>query len=116
MTTHPDHPFIDPHLLAMFMWQGFMAAKPWREADVVIYGGQIGAAVELSDCVTELHQALNARLAELVMPDFPGVMDYEVSEPFGAWCRQNFHCDPKDRRAEAKRLVDRFFDQGHTRR
>lgn len=55
---------------------------------------------------------LNARLAEVVMPDFPGVMDYEVSEPFGTWCRQNFHCDPKDRRAEARRLVDEFFDQG----
>lgn len=50
------------------------------------------------------------------MPDFPGVMDYEISEPFGAWCRENFHCNPKDRRAEAKRLVDQFFDQGTLKR
>ncbi|MFM9925441.1 hypothetical protein VLK31_20800 [Variovorax sp. H27-G14] len=50
----------------------------------------------------------------MVMPDFPGVMDYEVSEPFGAWCRENFHCNPKDRRAEAQRLVDRFFARGTT--
>ena len=39
-------------------------------------------------------------------------MDYEVSEPFGVWCRENFHCNPEDRRAEARRLVDQFFNQG----
>ncbi|MCY1207054.1 hypothetical protein D3C87_358600 [compost metagenome] len=116
MTTHPNPPFIDPHLLAMFVWQGFLQARPWGQADADLYGGQIGAAVELSDCVTELHQALNRRLTDVVMPGFPGVMDYEVSEPFGAWCRQNFHCNPRDRRAQAKRLVDRFFDQGMIKR
>jgi len=45
------------------------------------------------------------------MPDFPGGMEYEVCEPFGAWCRQNFRCNPKDRRAEVQRLVDPFLSQ-----
>jgi len=116
MTTHPNHLFIDSHLLAMFVWQGFMETKPWGEADADLYGGQIGAAVELSDCVTELHQVLNERLADVVMPDFPGVMDYQVSVPFGAWCRENFHCNPKDRRADAKRLVDTFFSEEEIKR
>lgn len=95
----------------MFMWQGFMEAKPWAEKDADLYDGRIGAAIELCDRVAELHEALNEHLADVVMPDFPGVMDYEVSAPFGAWCRDNFHCNPKDRRAEAKRLVERFFSQ-----
>lgn len=112
MTRHPNHPWIAPHLLAMFVWQGFMAAKPWSQADADLYGGQIGAGVELSDCVAELHQALNERLVDVVTPDFPGVMDYEVSEPFGAWCRENFGAAPHDRRAEAQHLVARFFNQG----
>lgn len=116
MTAHPNPPFIDPYLLAMFVWQGFLAARPWDQADADLHGGQIGAAVELSDCVTDLHQALNERLADVVMPNFPGVMDYEVSEPFGAWCRQNSYCNSKDRRTEARRLVDRFFEQGTIRR
>lgn len=116
MTTHPNHPFIDPHLLAMFVWQGFLAARPWGQEDADRYGGQIGAAVELSGCVTDLHQVLSERLAGVVLPDFPGLLDYEVNEPFGTWCRQNLHCNPEDRRTEAKRLVDRFFDQGMLKR
>lgn len=111
MTMHLNHPFIDPQLLALFVWQGFMQARSWGEADADLYGGQIGAAVELSDCVTELHPALDARLAYVLLPDFRGVIDREVSEPFGAWCRENFDCTPKDRRAEARRLVEQFFNQ-----
>jgi len=112
MTVHPNHALINPCILGMFVWQGFMQARPWDEADADFHGGQIGAAVELSDCVAELHQALSERLANGVMPDFPGVMDYEVSEPFGSWCRMNFRCNPTARQAEAQRLVNQFFDQG----
>lgn len=110
MTTATNRAPIDEGLLAMFAWQGFMEVAAWTEDESDTHGGQIGAASDLRQVVGVLHRVLSEYLASEPETDFPGVLDYEVSEPLGAWYRSNHHLGLGAAQAEAKRLVEQFFD------
>lgn len=107
MTLHPDK--INPVILAMFVWQGFMEAFPWTAADSDEHGGQCGAAVSLAPHVEILANSINGFLATKPDTDFPGVLDYEVSEPFGDWLRCRAHVSVEQSRVKADELVEKFF-------
>lgn len=107
MTLHPDK--INPIILAMFVWQGFMEAEPWGDEAADQHGGQIGAACNLAPYVEILADSINAFLATDPDTDFPGVLDYEVTERFGAWLRLNPTASTRGARAEADKLVESFF-------
>lgn len=107
MTLHPDK--INPVILAMFVWQGFMESRPWDEEASDALGGQIGAAAGLAPQVQILADSINAFLATEPDTCFPGVLDYEVSEPFGAWLRINPGTTPGQVRVWADVLVEKFF-------
>jgi hypothetical protein len=110
MTTATRRASIDEGLLAMFAWQGFMEVAAWTEDESDTHGGQIGAASDLRQVVGALHRVLGEYLASEPQTDFPGVLDYEVSEPLGAWYRRNHHLGLGAAQAEARRLVEQFFN------
>ena len=74
-------------------------------------GGHIGIMEELAG-YAELSQAI---LEHLAVEDWPGVYEYEVSEPFGTWwineaLKHGTPPDPVDaRKALLERMVD-FFE------
>lgn len=105
-----DRLAIRVELLAMFCWQGFMEAVPWSDAESDRYGGQIGAAAEVLVAVRVLREVLQAYLATNPQTGFPGVFDYEVSEPLGAWCRLSGPTHSPALKDEALRLVQAFFE------
>lgn len=110
MTNQRHRAPVHEGLLAMFAWQGFMEAAAWSEDESDAYGGQIGAARDLQEVVSTLHRVLSEYLASEPQTDFPGVLDYEVSGPLGAWSRCNGDAGPVAVEAEARRLVERFFN------
>lgn len=57
-----------------------------------------------------MHRVLSEYLASEPQTDFPGVLDYEVSGPLGAWYRCNRDADHGAVEAEARRLIERFFN------
>lgn len=110
MTAPTSRAPIDEGLLAMFAWQSFIEVAAWTEDESDTHGGQIGAASDLRQVVGALHRALGEYLASEPETDFPGVLDYEVSEPLGAWYRRNHHLGLGAAEAEAWRLVEQFFN------
>jgi len=95
---------------AMFVWQGFIDAASWTEKESDWYGGRIGAAREVAAAVVVLNLVLNAYLAARPEADFPGVLDYEVCEPLGAWCRRNPLASLNVLRLQVERQVRNFFE------
>ena len=106
--------YLDATVTATFMWNGALEAG--ATADELYETWGMGAI--------ELHQdlcnyaLLNEEILDL-MPnkDFPGVYDYEVSEPFGTWFASTLiGSGSVPDFADAKRnLVERaveFFAQG----
>ena len=105
---------LDAAVTATFMWNGALEAGATADELYEVWG--MGAI--------ELHQELcnYALLSEEIhdlMPnkDFPGVYDYEVSEPFGEWfAEQLIRTGNAPEYAAAKReLVEHvveFFAQG----
>lgn len=75
----------DMCVTAGFMWEGV------KEDDALLaHWGQ--GCLELCQEVVqyaELSEMLLDAAFTVVEKDFPGVYDYEVSEPFGKWCREH---------------------------
>lgn len=69
---------------AGFMWEGVRPNDPLLE----IWGQ---GCLELCQEVTQyalLSEMFLTAVFTVVEEEYPGVYDYEVSEPFGQWCRQ----------------------------
>lgn len=43
--------------------------------------------------------------------DYPGVIEYEVTEVLGSWWAEKSYCSPEDFRQELVRRTDKFFAQ-----
>ncbi len=75
----------DALITAAFMWEGV------KEDDKLLAHWDQGC-IELCSEVTqfaELSEMYLESVFSVIEKDFPGVYDYEVSEPFGAWLRQH---------------------------
>lgn len=91
---------------AMFMAKGAVRDGMDR-SNFDAYGGQIG----FFDALSEYAQVVEYRCA--IEADFPGVIDYEVSEPFGRWYALN-RPERMPATVELNRRLDAFFAQGKT--
>lgn len=100
----------DMCVTAGFMWEGV------KEDDALLaHWGQ--GCLELCQEVVqyaELSEMLLDAAFTVVEKDFPGVYDYEVSEPFGKWCRGHIECQmlgPSiDKRAASAKLAEMVYD------
>lgn len=75
----------DAMITAAFMWEGV------KEDDALLKHWDQGC-IELCSEVTqfaELSEMYLEAVFSVIEKDFPGVYDYDVSEPFGAWLRQH---------------------------
>ncbi|MCR6481048.1 hypothetical protein NU688_33160 [Variovorax sp. ZS18.2.2] len=110
---------------AMFMWTGFLTRSgseiQWLDGDAENHGGQIHAAMYVADAAEILVDEYGSFMLADPDTDFPGVFDYEVSEPLGAWLRGNLQV-PLDNgpghtvRLEARERIATFFrkkERGH---
>jgi hypothetical protein len=102
---------VDAHVLAVFVFQGFIAAAPWTDADADSYGGRSGAARELVGIVEIYNSELTRYLAAGADIDLPAALDQEVSEPLGAWYRRNRHAGFEAARNVARKLVKDCFEK-----
>lgn len=82
-------PSTDIAVTAAFIWEGVVGNDKQFVAAHKRYNG---GAVEMAQDVTRYSELLNQFCHELVARfdvSFPGVFDYEVSEPFGSWWARN---------------------------
>lgn len=97
-------------ITAMYMAMGadaYLKSLGHAEYESIIdfTSGHIGIMGELAALAVKSEQ----RLKELQPMDFPGVYDYEVSEPFGAWYAETRLSHTGDPTEELYRRIDEFF-------
>lgn len=88
---------------AMFLFQGFAAAGA-NFSDTGM--GQIDAAHAIApwaDAIGDCWEYLSD------IQDFPGVFDYEVTEPFGQWLRANWDAPFPEAIGQLLDLIKQFF-------
>ncbi|SDD58653.1 hypothetical protein SAMN05216345_111154 [Cupriavidus sp. YR651] len=93
---------------AMFLWAGFLGTKRELTAEEANhYGGQSGAA----DCLVLWANLIDACLPviEAMKLDYPGVFEYEVSEPAGVYLRQHSCANTYLTRAHVADMIANFF-------
>ena len=116
---HDDNVLVG-QLSAIFVWQGYINARPgFTPAELDVTGGVIGAAQEVAQysrfLTMELQEYLklpaNSYMAKkLESEGWPGVFEYEVAEPYGAWLRdQNLTLLTSVARAKAHEMIKAFF-------
>ena len=102
----------DMCITAAFMWEGV------HEDNTLLAHCDQGS-LELCSEVTqyaELSEMYLTAAFTVIENDFPGVYDYEVSEPFGKWCRGHLEAqmlgpiiDKRDASAKLAEMVYDFF-------
>ena len=95
--------------LAIFVWIGFYSRERWAPGDSDFYNGQTGAADHVTKATRQLRLAYRRFLAKNPQGDYPGVFEYEVCQPFGAWLRLNPYSDEKAQYVVAMGLIRKFF-------
>lgn len=117
---HHDSDMLVGQLTAIFVWQGYTNVKPgFSSAELDAAGGVIGIAQEVAQysrfLALELQDYLklppNSYMAKkLESEGWPGVFEYEVAEPFGAWLReQDLTVLAVAARAKAHEMIKAFF-------
>lgn len=117
MSTHPfdEHNIRNACITAMYMWEGLLAAAE-RNPEKNIYDLWGCGALELAMALAEYAIYSEARLLQINHENYPGVYDYEVSEPFGAWWAayiiDNDGNEPDSQLAQDKlnEMIEEFFD------
>lgn len=81
------YPLINGHVHAAYLAKGFLKSGPLSLNEVDAFGGEIGAIFIAVKPVETVCLALHK--AESLGFEYPGVFDYEVTEPLGEWLRKN---------------------------
>lgn len=96
----------DMLLTAAFMAMGAESVLSKRDSLCLdSRGGYLGFYADL----TKLAELSEDTLVILNRGDFPGVYDYEISEPFGVWFAENRPTDA-EARAELVARISKWFD------
>lgn len=107
---------------ASFMTIGMMETGHGRGIDDIYrVWNQGGIELHCQLCqYAELSERIVVVITTYIELDFPGVYDYEVSEPFGTWFAEHIFANkgraPDSEVAKAKLLADacQFFSQSHS--
>ena len=121
-----DADVLKGQLCAMFVWQGFINAKAkWSAVELNRYEGMVGASHEVATLSRllslELEEFLGKRKKEggfaalrekFEHEGWPGVFEYEVADPYGAWLRKaKAWPSHAQARTKARAMVKAFFER-----
>jgi hypothetical protein len=74
--------------------------------------GHIGVATTLAEMAAVVSDYLASKAARKLGDDYPGVFEYEVLEPMGAWFADHSQCSRADFCLELDRQFRRFMRAG----
>lgn len=105
-----DHRYVDGATLvhAGYLMTGFFEKGNLSEVEADGFGGQIGAAIQVTGFANTIARAL-AEIDRLGI-EYPGVFDYEVTEGMGAWFRQHIDATETEFCVELVRQMEIFFE------
>lgn len=104
---------LNPQAVAIttaYMWSPF--AGKWATVGSTLGTGHVEFTSEIADWAVTAHRYI----AKLAPTEYPGVFDYEVSEPFGQWLLNTLLANgsmPQEEVIDAylKRIIAEFFAQ-----
>lgn len=99
-------------MIAMYMMNGYEAeGRKLNSSELQDLSGHLAVADEIARIAAAIHADLEAE-ALPVGGEYPGVLEYEVIEPLGAWLHANSMCSIEEARGEfARRFVAWMTDK-----